>query len=63
MTASTLTNLLSGLLISVASLVAAEIIWEPPDRHFLAQYFTIPNLSFPDSNGQWGCKFYNSCED
>ncbi len=63
MTASNLTNVLSGLLISIVSLFAAGMIWHPSKEHLMTQYFPISNLSFPDSNGQWGCKFYNTCED
>ena len=63
MTASTWTNILSGLAFSIASMLAAGMLWQPHNSHMSVQNFSLPNLWFPDPDGQWGCKFYNSCKE
>lgn len=63
MTVSNLSNALSGLLLSIVSIFAAAQIWQPANEQLFSQYFSLPNLSFPDTDGKWGCKFYNSCEN
>ncbi|MEX3314616.1 hypothetical protein [Sulfitobacter sp. PS-8MA] len=63
MTVSNLTNVLSGLLLSIALIFAAAKIWHPSDEQLFSQFIYLPTLSFPDTDGKWGCKFYNSCEN
>ena len=37
-----------------------------PEREYEAASFTLPlfpNLSYPQPEGEWGCKFYKTCSD